>query len=192
MPPTIVSPAACEVRAVIRFLSAKGVKPIDIHREICEVYGQNIMSDGMVRKWVRAFKDGRTNVHDEQRSGRPSVVNEDLVQKVDEKKFSSPKKKRMRKSSLSASEKVVICNIYKLVEEMWPKDQFMYSKDVAMKTAETAGVHISTVYKVMKEKKTTKCLSSPKTVSKRLTALNNLDELDLNGIRRKVHTSTLF
>ncbi|KAL4706020.1 hypothetical protein ACJJTC_014242 [Scirpophaga incertulas] len=84
MPPTIVSPAACEVRAVIRFLSAKGVKPIDIHREICEVYGQNIMSDGMVRKWV-AFKDGRTNVHDEERSGRPSVVNEDLVQKVDEK-----------------------------------------------------------------------------------------------------------
>ncbi|KAL4704968.1 hypothetical protein ACJJTC_005453 [Scirpophaga incertulas] len=86
MPPTIVSPAACEVRAVIRFLSAKGVKPIDIHREICEVYGQNIMSDGMVRKWVRAFKDGRTNVHDEERSGRPSVVNEDLVQKVDEKR----------------------------------------------------------------------------------------------------------
>ncbi|RZF32901.1 hypothetical protein LSTR_LSTR004292 [Laodelphax striatellus] len=40
------------------------------------------MSDGMVRKWVR---DGRTNVHDEERSGRPSVVNEDLVQKVDEK-----------------------------------------------------------------------------------------------------------
>ena len=43
------------------------------------------MSDGMLRKWVRAFKDGRTNVHDEERSGRPSVVNEDLVQKVNEK-----------------------------------------------------------------------------------------------------------
>nr|CAI5822056.1 unnamed protein product [Callosobruchus analis] len=39
----------------------------------------------MVRKWVKAFKDGRTNVHVEERSGRPSVVNEDLVQKVDEK-----------------------------------------------------------------------------------------------------------
>ena len=82
MPPTIVSPADCEVRTVIRFLSAKGVKPINIHREICEVYGQKIMSDGMVRKWVRAFKDGRTNVHDEKRSERPSVVNEVLVQTV--------------------------------------------------------------------------------------------------------------
>lgn len=79
MTPTIVSPADCKVRAVIQFLSAKGVKPIDIHREICEVYGQNIMSDGMVRKWVRAFKDSRTNVHDEERSGRLSVFNEDLV-----------------------------------------------------------------------------------------------------------------
>ena len=43
------------------------------------------MSDGMVRKWVRAFKDGRTYLHNEERSGRLSVVNEDLVQKVDEK-----------------------------------------------------------------------------------------------------------
>lgn len=83
MPPIIVSPADCEVRAVIRFLSGKGLKATDIHREICAVYGENIMSDGMVRKWVRAFKDGRTNVHDEQRSGRPSVVNESLVQEVD-------------------------------------------------------------------------------------------------------------
>ena len=28
----------------------------------------------MVRKWVRKFNDGRDNVHDEPRSGRPSVV----------------------------------------------------------------------------------------------------------------------
>ncbi|GBO26934.1 hypothetical protein AVEN_269373-1 [Araneus ventricosus] len=40
------------------------------------------MSEGMVRKWVRAFKDGRTNTHDEERSGRPSVITEDLVQNV--------------------------------------------------------------------------------------------------------------
>ena len=40
------------------------------------------MSDGMVRKWVRAFKK---NVHDEERSGRPSEISDDLLQKVDEK-----------------------------------------------------------------------------------------------------------
>jgi hypothetical protein len=46
------------------------VKPADIHRQICEVYGENAMSDGMVRKWVRQFNEGRENVHDEARSGK--------------------------------------------------------------------------------------------------------------------------
>ncbi|GFX84979.1 HTH_48 domain-containing protein [Trichonephila clavipes] len=83
MPPPIENPADCEVRAVIRFLCAQGFKSVDIHHQISEVYGENIMSDGMVRKWVRAFKDGRTNVHDEERSGRPSVITHELIQKVD-------------------------------------------------------------------------------------------------------------
>ena len=61
------------------------MKAVEIHRNICEVYGHNTMSDGMVRKWVRAFKDGRKNVHDEERSGRPSVISYDLLQNVDEK-----------------------------------------------------------------------------------------------------------
>jgi len=31
------------------------------------------------------FNDGRENVHDEARSGRPSLVNDDLVRKVNER-----------------------------------------------------------------------------------------------------------
>jgi hypothetical protein len=31
------------------------------------------------------FKDGRTNVHDEEQSGQPSVVSEDLVQSIGQK-----------------------------------------------------------------------------------------------------------
>jgi hypothetical protein len=31
------------------------------------------------------YKDGRTNVHDEKRSGRPSVVSDDLVQVLTKK-----------------------------------------------------------------------------------------------------------
>lgn len=52
MPPLIENPADydCEIRVVIRFLSGKGVKAAEIHREISEVYGEKIMSDGMVRK----------------------------------------------------------------------------------------------------------------------------------------------
>jgi len=49
------------------------------------VYDDNVMSDGMVRKWVRMFNEGRANVHDEARSGRPSLVNDGLVRKVNER-----------------------------------------------------------------------------------------------------------
>ncbi|GBM61292.1 hypothetical protein AVEN_253040-1 [Araneus ventricosus] len=82
---TIVDPADCEVRSVIRFLNAKKVKPAEIHRQLVEIYGENVMTDGMVKKWVRQFNDGRTNVHDEARSGRPSIVNDGLVAKVNDK-----------------------------------------------------------------------------------------------------------
>jgi hypothetical protein len=31
------------------------------------VYCQNVMSEGTLRQWCRMFKDGPTNVHDEER-----------------------------------------------------------------------------------------------------------------------------
>jgi len=73
--------ADCEIRSVIRFLNARNVLPSEIHHQIVQVYGDNAMSDDMVRKWVRMFNEGRENVHDEARSGCPSLVNDDLVRK---------------------------------------------------------------------------------------------------------------
>jgi len=43
------------------------------------------MSDDMVRKWVRMFNEGRENVHDEARSRRACLVNDNLVLKVNER-----------------------------------------------------------------------------------------------------------
>ena len=59
--------------------------PSEIHHQICQVHGDNVMNDGMVRKWVRMFNKGRENVHDAARNGRPSLVNDDLVRKVNER-----------------------------------------------------------------------------------------------------------
>jgi hypothetical protein len=78
-------PTSCEVRTVIRFLHAKQMSAADIHRELCVVYGPNIMSEGSVRQWCRMFRNGRTNVHDDEWNGQPSVVNDDLVQSVNKK-----------------------------------------------------------------------------------------------------------
>jgi len=61
------------------------VLPSEIYHQICQVYGDNAMSHGMARKWVRMFNEGRENVHDEARSGRPSLVNDELVRNFNER-----------------------------------------------------------------------------------------------------------
>jgi hypothetical protein len=40
------------------------------------VYGQNVMSEGTVRQWCGMFKDGWTDVHDEEQIGRPAICSE--------------------------------------------------------------------------------------------------------------------
>ncbi|GFX95845.1 uncharacterized protein TNCV_2084251 [Trichonephila clavipes] len=57
----------------------------DIHHQITEAYGTEVMSDSRVRKWVRKFKDGRTNVHDEERLDLASVIIYDLMQAIETK-----------------------------------------------------------------------------------------------------------
>ena len=37
-----------EVRSVIRFLTAKGLKPIEIHAEIKSAYGEKVMAKSQV------------------------------------------------------------------------------------------------------------------------------------------------
>ncbi|GFU23578.1 HTH_48 domain-containing protein [Trichonephila clavipes] len=77
--------AKCEIRSVIRFLTVRNILAANVHCQITEVYGTESMSDSKVRKWVRKFKDWRTNVHDEERSGWPSVIIDDLMQAVETK-----------------------------------------------------------------------------------------------------------
>ena len=64
---TFEGAADCETRSVILFFffNATNVLPSEIHHQIYQVYGDNAMSDGMVRKWVRMFNEGRGNLHDE-------------------------------------------------------------------------------------------------------------------------------
>lgn len=79
----IDSPAPYEVRLVIRFLSARNLSAADIYLQICDVYTVLMLSEGKVRKWVRDIKDGRDNVHDEVRSGCPSLITDDVVASVE-------------------------------------------------------------------------------------------------------------
>ncbi|PNF14954.1 hypothetical protein B7P43_G01536 [Cryptotermes secundus] len=68
MCPAIHNPASCEIRTVFRFLHAKNMNAVEIHRELCPAdYGQNVTSEETVCQ----------DVHDEARSGGPSVASDD-------------------------------------------------------------------------------------------------------------------
>ena len=63
--------ADCDVRGVVRFLQAEKVRPCEIHQSLVAVYGEHVMNADSVRKWCTMFTNGRTDVYDAERSGRP-------------------------------------------------------------------------------------------------------------------------
>lgn len=75
----------CEIRSVIRFLTLRNESAASIHRQLVETYESEVMTRQHVTKWVRLFKEGRTDTHDEERCGRPSVISDELLQQVEEK-----------------------------------------------------------------------------------------------------------
>jgi hypothetical protein len=77
----IQSPTKCEVH-VIWFLNAKGERPTEIHKQIVAVYG-NTMNRQNMTKWCHEFSEERTDVHNEQRSGRSPLISDDLLQEIE-------------------------------------------------------------------------------------------------------------
>jgi transposase len=43
----------------------------------------NVINRQNVTKWCRELFEGRNDVHDEQRSGRPSLISDDLLQGIE-------------------------------------------------------------------------------------------------------------
>jgi len=70
-------------RAVIEFLTAEKVPPIEIHRRMQAVYGDQCADVSTVRRWVRRFKDGelgQADLSDKTRSGRNSETSASLME----------------------------------------------------------------------------------------------------------------
>jgi hypothetical protein len=60
------------MRGEIRFLFAEDVKPVEIIRRMQAQHGDNCLSHSKIYEWIDHFKNGRTFVCDEERSGRTS------------------------------------------------------------------------------------------------------------------------
>jgi len=66
-------------RAVIEFLTVEKVPPIEIHRRMQAVYGDQCVDVSTVRHWVRRFKDGelvQADLSDKTRNGSPVTASD--------------------------------------------------------------------------------------------------------------------
>ena len=69
---------------LLGFLWSEGVKPSEIYRRMKVQYRDSCLTQGRVYEWVERFKNGRQNVSNEHRSGRPvSVTSETVKQQVE-------------------------------------------------------------------------------------------------------------
>ena len=60
----------------------KSERPVEIHKQTVAVYG-NVMNLQNVTKWCSEFCEGRTDVHDERRSSRPSLISYELLHEIE-------------------------------------------------------------------------------------------------------------
>jgi hypothetical protein len=71
-----------EHRAIVRFLTLKGLKAQEIEMELTSVYSDEAIHISDVKKWRTHFLQRRTELGDNSRSGRP--VNSDLTSVIAE------------------------------------------------------------------------------------------------------------
>jgi transposase len=65
-----------EQRAVIRVLTVNGLRAKEKEMELASMYGYDALQISAVKKWRTRFVQGRTELGDDPRSGRPA--NSDL------------------------------------------------------------------------------------------------------------------
>ena len=58
-----------EIRIYIKVRSLLGLKPVDIHCEVCDISGEGQMSHRSICRWVAKFKAGLQDLKDTARSG---------------------------------------------------------------------------------------------------------------------------
>ena len=72
-----------EQRYCIKFCQKLGDSQVETIRKIQRVFGDDAMGITQIKEWYNRFKDGRTSVESDARSGRPSTSqNDELIDQV--------------------------------------------------------------------------------------------------------------
>ncbi|XP_078051850.1 uncharacterized protein LOC144477998, partial [Augochlora pura] len=65
----------------------KGKNATQAANKICAVYGEDAVAERIVRKWFARFKAGNFDLEDQERPGRPSTTDEDMIRTEIENKL---------------------------------------------------------------------------------------------------------
>jgi hypothetical protein len=72
-----------EQRYCIKFCQKLGDSQVETIRKIQRFFGEDAMGITQIKEWYNTFKDGRTSVESDARSGRPSTSrNDELLDHV--------------------------------------------------------------------------------------------------------------
>ncbi len=68
-----------QIRVLLRHYWRQHFKAVDATKKICKVEGEGIVSVRTAQKWFKRFNEGYTNLKDEPRSGRPTIVDSEAL-----------------------------------------------------------------------------------------------------------------
>ena len=63
-----------EIRAFIKGRSLLGIKAVDIHHEVCDIYGEGQMPHSTIWRWVAKYSAGQQQLNDAACPGRPATT----------------------------------------------------------------------------------------------------------------------
>nr|XP_043067479.1 histone-lysine N-methyltransferase SETMAR-like [Drosophila bipectinata] len=66
-------------RHILLFYFRKGKNATQARKKLCDVYGEDALSERQCQRWFAKFREGDFSFEDAPRSGRPSAVNEDQI-----------------------------------------------------------------------------------------------------------------
>jgi len=85
---------------------------------------------------------------------------------------------------VSSGQKIIVINMYK---DIISKSSDVKYDDMITNISQTTGIGSQTISRTIAEYKKTKTVSSPNKKRARKSLFDKIDDLDRNGLRRKVH-----
>ncbi|CAD5220683.1 unnamed protein product [Bursaphelenchus xylophilus] len=71
-----------EIRVLLRHYWKQGLSAAAAAKKICEVEGDNVVSDRTAQNWFKRFNDGDTDLEDKTHSGRPTTVDSEAIREA--------------------------------------------------------------------------------------------------------------